>query len=99
MDGLKVGKTIWMLHTDSDLCTYLIQMDYCCGVFSWVINKLNCTSGHQVSGNQIVVDICRSEMYFLSSHDTALVKLFLIVICAIATALESADLINLSSIL
>ena len=44
---------------------------------------------------KIVVNIFESEMYFLSSHDTALVKLFLIAICAIAAVLESADLIKL----
>lgn len=39
-------------------------------------------------------NIFESEMYFLSSHDTLLVKLFLIAICAIAAVLESADLIK-----
>ena len=42
----------------------------------------------------IVVNIFGSEIYFLSSHDTALVKLFLIEICAIAAVLESSDLIK-----
>ena len=57
-----------------------------------------CISGNHANGNHamrgIVVNIFGSEIYFLSSHDTALVKLFLIAICAIAAVLESSDLIK-----